>query len=92
MRTIAHPCGTPACALGHYAARGDLQDAFRLDNRGFLVHLGDETPYEMELRHFAIDGDQEDELFSAMGCGDAKTTIEAAEYIERFVAEYSSQE
>jgi hypothetical protein len=29
MAAYAH-CGTPACALGHYAARTDLQDAFKL--------------------------------------------------------------
>ena len=26
----AFPCGTPQCALGHYAAREDLQDFLRL--------------------------------------------------------------
>lgn len=32
MRRHVHDCGTPACAFGHYAARSDLQSAFRLRN------------------------------------------------------------
>ena len=89
MRTIAHPCGTPGCALGHYAARRDLQDAFNLDHAGYLTSISDESPFETELKHFGISEEQEDELFGAWGCADAKTPLAAAEYIERFVAEHS---
>lgn len=28
MQYFAHPCGTPSCALGNYAARTDLQQDF----------------------------------------------------------------
>lgn len=87
MRTIAHPCGTPACALGHYAARPDLQDAFILTSEGTLVSTDGESPFEMELKHFEISAEQEYELFGAWGCADATTPIAAADYIERFVAE-----
>ena len=34
-----HPCGTPACALGHYAARSDLQDDFELKHRMNGIYL-----------------------------------------------------
>lgn len=30
MDTYGHRCGTPACVLGHFAARTDLQDIFLL--------------------------------------------------------------
>lgn len=30
MQRFMNPCGTPACALGHYAFRQDLQSEFRL--------------------------------------------------------------
>lgn len=29
MGSYLHTCGTPACALGHYAARRDLQSIFK---------------------------------------------------------------
>jgi len=37
MGLYGHPCGTPACALGHYAARPDL-------NGGRLVLAENEEP------------------------------------------------
>jgi hypothetical protein len=85
MLTIAHPCGTPACALGHYAARRDLQDVFSLSRNGFLVTKSKALPFEVEREHFGITEEQEDELFGARGCDNAPTAVAAAEYIERFV-------
>ena len=79
-RWILHPCGTPACAVGHYAARRDLQRTFRITKNGSLP-FADEDSYS----HFGIDGEEYDALFSAVGCGNAKTTTQAARYIERFV-------
>lgn len=32
MRRFVNPCGTPACALGHYAWRNDLQSEFIISN------------------------------------------------------------
>lgn len=91
-------CGTPACAVGHYASRPDLQDLLaikvRQDGLGLYPYLAFAgtvcaASYVSEdvLEHFGITEDEADELFDEEGCGDAKTPVEAAEYIERFVAD-----
>jgi hypothetical protein len=86
MGRYVNMCGTPGCALGHYAARHDLQDYFRLNQHW----LESSRPDPMEIiygamDHFEITEKQSDELFSEVGCGNAKTPIQAAEYIEAFV-------
>lgn len=83
-------CGTPACAMGHYAARRDLQRTFKLsddgeltDNDGMVVWHSDEDA----CQHFDITHEQALRLFDGIyGCGYAKTAKQAAKYIERFVA------
>lgn len=88
-------CGTPACALGHYASRTDLQSFLKIANvDGFdLVYA--ETGslcggYESErvCDHFDITALEAEEIFHSHGCGGAQTNVEAAEYIERFVKEH----
>lgn len=83
-------CGTPACALGHYAVRKDLQRAFDLIPDGIIVRRGTryedagfDTPYTRE--HFGLTKDEAYELFNGDGCGSARTADAAAEYIEGFV-------
>lgn len=89
---VRHPCGTPACALGHYAARGDLQKTFKLDPEYGDVRLrgGEEDLVwynDGPVRtHFGLSGGEAYELFGGYGCGDAETAKQAARYIERFVA------
>lgn len=84
-------CGTPACALGHYAARTDLQRLMRILN-GKAVYresiYGSSICYadECVLKHFGIYWSEAGCLFGSEGCGNAKTTKQAARYIERFVA------
>jgi hypothetical protein len=105
MDAIVHSaCNTPACALGHYAARTDLQAAFVLRPHVWGMYAADRGPASEFLRydgpevckHFDITPTQACELFKdseedddgnelPCGCGGAKTAIEAAEYIERFV-------
>jgi hypothetical protein len=90
MNVYVHSCGSPACALGHYGCRPDLQDVFYQQN-GSLIALnenGEETMCIMDVaqKHFDISSRETDELFEATGCGLAKTPHEAAEYIEDFVA------
>jgi hypothetical protein len=81
------PCGTPACALGHYAARADLQDEFFINHRGRLDTIErDELPIRLAVKHFGLTEAETDRLFEMWGCGGATTPIEAAEYIEAFVA------
>jgi hypothetical protein len=107
LRELEHPwvfdmsifgtnCGTPCCVLGHYASRRDLQDAFLLDDKGYLwvtvPGTGGELKYRIwfsdayEIRcHFGLDVDGCLELFSAHGCGLAEEPHLAAAYIEEFV-------
>jgi hypothetical protein len=94
---VHHECGTPACAFGHYAARQDLQDAFKIvfdggwrsywiettDGQNQNVWWDDDCVRE----HFDISDKQARLLFFSKGCGNAQTPTEAAEYIEHFVAE-----
>ena len=89
-------CGTPACALGHYAARADLQRVFKIKTYisargrqwfhvagpdGFCAGISD----DYILDHFGIGVGEAIRLFDSGGCGNAQTPIAAARYIERFV-------
>lgn len=91
-------CGTPACALGHYAARTDLQRIVKIaivkDDDGAkyaevqMFGTSDDMDFADErlLNHFGIEYDEMDELFNHDGCGGARTALQAAKYIEQFVA------
>lgn len=94
---VVHKCGTPACAIGHYAARRDLQEEIQLpssrsDNGSLIIGVwgaakltGGWTRFVSD--HFDIEPEQVDELFGFSGCGKARTAIQAAKYIERLVAD-----
>lgn len=93
----APSCGTPCCTLGHYAARADLQDDFKLCNDhiflrdtkkgdlGYACSLG--YNFKPILDHFDILAIEADVLFGPHGCGGAESTEAAAVFIERYVAE-----
>lgn len=97
-------CGTPACALGHYAARKDLQKKFTLATRnnrkteaGKLIWR---NGVPAEFGEYARDGQMTvseyfdiskidvENLFNSDGCDNAKTPTDAANYIEKFVKEH----
>lgn len=85
MKDFFHRCGTPACVLGHYAAREDLQSEYKLRQTsiGWWANgLG--TSEE----HFEISLDQWDELFAIDGCDGATTPAAAGRYIRDFVARH----
>jgi hypothetical protein len=102
MSAFVSYCGTPACALGHYASRTDLQKSFHLlPNRIALFTVHQTNPkFAVGLaydsgevqKHFGITANEAGQLFSAWGCGEARTPIAAAEYIERFVRERTRAE
>lgn len=92
-------CGTPSCAIGHFAGRRDLQKLLKI---GHAINLSDPSkPGPMEVQdndgnkvmvqdellqnYFGLGVDDLDQLFGAHGCGSAKTPKDAAKYIERFV-------
>lgn len=85
-----HHCGTPMCVFGHYVARHDLQQEFRLGSvcsvdyvaGGGFAGICSGGPQ----KHFGITYDEANELFSAEGCGHAETPQQAIAYIEDFIA------
>lgn len=91
-------CNTPACALGHYGSRGDLQRIMRVgesrtdrngtDGNFSLLVYGNNRGVDFNdpkiLEHFGINGEQAEDLFSMEGCDYAQTPLEAARYIEKF--------
>jgi len=94
-------CGTPGCALGTYASRSDLQRVLRINecitidvhgnriNQPVMVLASKPNftaDYNDVLEHFGINDEEAEELFDHGGCGNAQTPIEAAKYIENFVA------
>lgn len=92
MLEYTHPCGTPACVLGHYAARADLQQDFSLapgPEGWYLVLTSDGSRVHYDdyavLEHFGVTHLQSAQLFSRSGCASAKTSEAAAAYIEEFV-------
>lgn len=80
-------CGTPACAMGHYASRDDLQRTFYLDSHGdvVLTRSGVDSSVTDFIKHFSLNGRTFEELFGGQGCGNAKTPGQAAKYIRRFI-------
>ncbi len=85
------PCGTPMCALGHYAARTDLQSEFLIDSWGTMQAIDEKgEPHCDRMKaaqiHFGLTDKELEEIFEIHGCGDAQTPMQAAQYIEGFVA------
>lgn len=90
-------CGTPACALGHFGSRRDLQSLMRpgySNPEGFgdslpVLFYNNNKQVDFASRtiekYFGITSDQTYELFSMIGCGKARTVDAAATYIENFV-------
>lgn len=87
---IPHNCGAPACALGHYALRTDLQDRFRLADNGQVVFVDRELTLGgvadgRIAEHFDITIKEAAKFFGSNGCGGAETPGEAADFIESFI-------
>jgi hypothetical protein len=96
--TWVNPCGSPACALGHYAAQ--YPKRFVL-NPNWVSPITGLTRAVIHLRssensvlsptssivteEFQITESESEELFNGGGCGEAKTAKEAAAYIRKFV-------
>lgn len=94
MRNYGNACGTPACALGHYASRRDLQERFELADRydiaGGHIEADGRAVYfdgRAVLEHFDISSEDAETLFGEAGCGYAKTNVVAAAFIEQCVSD-----
>jgi len=105
MSIYANHCGTPACALGHYAARGDLQEVFSLSSvngDSFKIPVYNNTftsihtPFTVAAEHFDITIAETVELFSSSGCGkigrEPITAKQAIAYIENFITKHEVKE
>lgn len=96
-------CGSPGCVLGHYAERTDMQklmhihrtagewavSAYYMSYNILPADFGKRADYaDVEIRrHFGITREEASELFSEVGCNSAKTPLQAAKYIEKFLAD-----
>ena len=93
QRKWTHACGTPACALSHYAAAIPERWCLRpglwpslLGNEPLLNKGSTAASLADARKEFALMFGEATELFDAEGCGGAKTAKEAALYILQFVA------
>lgn len=88
---FASSCGTPACALGHWAAahrrRWYFEDRWGISAliRPVLIRT-EETGIAAAESEFQVSVREVLELFDTDGCGNARTAKQAARYIRRFVA------
>ncbi len=92
-RPKTNNCGTPACAMGHYASRPDLQKMFYLNEAGNLCNTrsGDIMGFDELAKYFGIDEIDIGHLFGEIGCGGADTPKQAAKFIYNFVDKYRAR-
>ncbi len=93
---FVHPCGAPACALGHYAAQFPRKYQFKdvtsavTDHQKIVLAYRDGLYVSYDdnrtINEFSITHDEARELFAGYGCGGAENAKEAAAYIRKFVA------
>jgi hypothetical protein len=91
-------CGSPGCAIGHWAAanpdRFGLRriksfDLSRSEYFVFVCKKDDNSDLDFDKHgqsEFGINENEASELFYVHGCGDARTAKQAAKYIRKFVA------
>lgn len=92
MQEYGYDCGTPACILGTYADRSDLQNLFflrdgSLRSKDSYAYLDFDSPLFAE--HFGLDNEQLWKLFSHDGCDRARTIEKAVEYLKKFMEDLS---
>jgi hypothetical protein len=91
MESWGHPCGTPACAIGNYAARTDLQDELKLipNERGWQQLTSARNGMAVALddvsEMFDLSEVEADILFGPNGCGGANTTEQAVAFLEWYL-------
>lgn len=89
-----HDCGTPACAFGHYAAAHPKRFAIsKRDGFPVLMVAGVYPFYGLDAakEEFELSQSEVIELFGGNGCGGAKTALQAAQYIEKFIIRHGGK-
>jgi hypothetical protein len=80
-----HSCGTPACALGHWAM-ANTDRWCRDEDGGVSLHQFSGRTSRSAREEFGISAHEFVELFSSLGCGQADHNPQkAAAYIRAFV-------
>lgn len=92
---VGHACGTPACAIGHYAVNtprrwswtkhGDINVALDFDG-DWTDQVAHEFCLAQDDDETSFGESEVNEIFGDRGCDNAKTALEAAKYIRKFVA------
>lgn len=98
--SILHPCGSPACAWGHYVVNNKRRRQRILAVAGDDVYQEDvinEGPVKLPAmmqatEEFALTDDESNSLFESYGCGNAKSGTEAARFIRNFVKNRQKKE
>jgi hypothetical protein len=86
QRRFLHHCGTPSCALGHWAAAHPERWTMMTGIPGRWMPFNQIDPaLTAGMHEFCITGGEWEELFEGIGCGGAKTAKQAAAYIREFV-------
>lgn len=91
-----HSCGTPACAMGHWATHNprrwgvdteQYRDSYehlpRFRSGGSVITGG--------MADFALWCGEYDDIFGDQGCDNARTGKQAAKFIRQFVAQRSKK-
>lgn len=90
---FVHECGTPACALGHYAhatpERWKIVKYSATDYEYYddpkLRHESSGNVFYDAKKEFCLSDREADRLFDSEGCGEALNGKEAAAFIRKFV-------
>jgi len=94
MTMYAHACGSPACVLGHFAARSDLQKKFKFNEKCdrfsaavLLVKGGKPVYFEDDevLEYFGITPAQSEYLFGCDGPNEFATPAMMRRRIRKFI-------
>jgi len=83
---ISH-CGTPGCALGHWAFNNKKRWYYSRIYKMVGLRRGGSKGYGYfdAIKEFSITSEERDKLFSGFGCNRATTAKQAARYIRKFV-------
>ena len=94
MTVYAHACGTPACVLGHFAARKDLQSKFKFNDKcdrfsaAILSKKTGQAVYHEDdevLEYFGINDAQSEYLFGCEGKNEHATPAQMRQRIRKFI-------
>lgn len=88
---FAYSCGTPACALGHWAAANPRRWRLGFPEPPGLRSVLLRHPFRAARVEFAMSDRDVTLMFGTGGCGCAKTGKQASRYIRRFVQSRSAK-